>query len=91
VASHGLCHLRSYDHRTTTEEAEMKQAATGLRSGASLLGYDDRTDAEKAEMKRVGGGAAIRSEPLGEYARRELGVLRRSHRRRPVHAEGRRL
>ena len=38
LASHGLCHLLGYDHRTDAEEAEMNARAAALRAEASRRG-----------------------------------------------------
>ena len=38
LASHGLCHLLGYDHRTDAEEAEMNARAAALRAEAVRRG-----------------------------------------------------
>jgi len=38
LASHGLCHLLGYDHRTDAEEAEMNARAAALRAEATRRG-----------------------------------------------------
>lgn len=38
LASHGLCHLLGYDHRTDAEEAEMNARAAALRAEARRRG-----------------------------------------------------
>lgn len=38
LASHGLCHLLGYDHRTDAEEAEMNARATALRKEGARRG-----------------------------------------------------
>jgi probable rRNA maturation factor len=38
LASHGLCHLLGYDHRTDAEEAEMNARAVALRGEAKRRG-----------------------------------------------------
>jgi probable rRNA maturation factor len=38
LASHGLCHLLGYDHRTDAEEAEMNARAAALRAEAARRG-----------------------------------------------------
>ena len=38
LASHGLCHLLGYDHRTDAEEADMNARAAALRAEARRRG-----------------------------------------------------
>ena len=38
LASHGLCHLLGYDHRTDAEEREMNARAAALRAEARRRG-----------------------------------------------------
>jgi probable rRNA maturation factor len=38
LASHGLCHLLGYDHRTDAEEREMNRRAAALRREAGRTG-----------------------------------------------------
>jgi probable rRNA maturation factor len=38
LASHGLCHLLGYDHRTDAEEREMNARAATLRAEARRRG-----------------------------------------------------
>lgn len=38
LASHGLCHLLGYDHRSDAEEAEMNARAAALRAEAARRG-----------------------------------------------------
>ena len=38
LASHGLCHLLGYDHRTDAEERDMNTRAAALRKEAARTG-----------------------------------------------------